>query len=88
MANDQISVHVRDLVSTVFSGTAYAVSSINEKGPFDVLPMHANFISIVKEKIIIHQKNGQQQELKIDTGVLKNKDNIITIFLGIETLAQ
>lgn len=83
-----LQVKVRDLVSTLYDGEAVGVSSVNEKGPFDILPLHANFISIAKEKIIIHKKDGQKQEIKIDTAVLKNVNNTITIFLGIEALIQ
>lgn len=66
-----------------FNDQVKAITSYNEKGIFDVLPQHENFISIVKDKIVIHFKDGKTQEMKIDNGVLKVYENEAHIFLGL-----
>ncbi len=66
-----------------FNDKVKAVTSFNEKGVFDVLPQHENFISVIKDKIIIHTKDGIDKEMKIDSGVLKVQENEAHIFLGI-----
>lgn len=78
-----INVTVRDKDKIVFEEEVVAVTSINEKGIFDVLPEHENFISIIKEFVIIHRKNEQKEHIKIERGVLKVKENKIEIYLGI-----
>ena len=66
-----------------FNDKVKAITSFNEKGIFDVLPRHENFISVIKDKIIIHTKDGKDKEMKIDNGVLKVYENEVHIFLGI-----
>lgn len=68
---------------TSFNDKVKAVTSYNDKGIFDVLPEHENFISVVKNKIIIHLLDGKDKEMKIDTGVLKVYSNEVHIFLGL-----
>lgn len=61
----------------------FAVTSINKKGLFDILPEHENFISIIKDRIIVHKKRNDKQEIKIETGILEVTDNKVNIFLGL-----
>lgn len=68
----------------IYSNTVHAVSSVNEKGEFDVLPYHVNFISIVHDKIIIHELSGERKEFTIDRGLLSVYKNKVEVFLGIE----
>jgi F0F1-type ATP synthase epsilon subunit len=60
----------------------FAVTSINSKGLFDILPEHENFISIIKDKVIVHRKGQPNQEIKLGTGVLEVNNNVVNIFLG------
>ena len=88
MANNSLSrnvyVIVRDKETILFEDEARAITSFNEKGIFDVLPLHENFISIIKKSVIIHRKTGQKHEIKIDNGILKVFENKINIYLGLE----
>ncbi len=60
-----------------------ALSSFNEKGPFDILPLHENFISIITDKIILHKKDGTSKEIAIERGVLKIIENQVSVYLGV-----
>ncbi len=60
-----------------------ALSSVNERGPFDILPLHENFISIIREKITFHKKDGSKKEIQLERGVLKITKNEVSIYLGI-----
>lgn len=79
-------MRVRDINTIIFEGYVKALTSINDRGLFDILPFHTNFISIIKEKIIIHKEDGTQQEIPIDAGVLKQLNNTVQVFLGIQAL--
>lgn len=70
-----------------FNDKVRAITSFNEKGVFDVLPQHENFISVIKDKIIIHTTDGKDKEMKIDNGVLKVHENEAHIFLGLTDIA-
>lgn len=74
--------------TTLFEGEADSVTSASNMGKFDILPMHINFISIIKDFVTIRNKNSQVKDFKIDGGVLKVYDNHVDIFLGIEVFKE
>ncbi len=87
MTNDKILVEIKNSEVIVFSGEARSLSSVNEKGSFDILPFHANFFSIIKEKIIIVGHDDKKTEISVkDKGILRVMENKVSIFLGIETI--
>jgi len=87
MANKKtIKVTIRDTQNIIFDGEVDRISSFNEVGRFDVYPMHANFISILRQEINLFQNKQLVKNLKIEQAVLKVKQDIAHIFLGIETL--
>lgn len=67
----------------VFRGNVFALSSINEIGPFDILADHANFVCTIKESITIHRTKDKNEEIKIDTGILSVKENKVEVFIGV-----
>lgn len=89
VVHDILRVEVRDPDKLVFSGNAVAISSRNSVGPFDVLPQHENFISIINGKIIIYlDKKHTKQEIQNETAIMKAKSNTVKIFLGVESLGK
>ena len=74
---------VRDRNSLLFQGEVNAVSSTNDKGPFDILPQHANFISIIKKHVVLHLAKKQEKRIELESGILKVRDNNVEIYLGI-----
>ena len=51
-------------------------------GLFDILPKHENFISLIKNKIILH-KGEAVREIKINQGVLKARSDKVNIYLDL-----
>jgi F0F1-type ATP synthase epsilon subunit len=81
-----IRVIIRDTGKILFDGEVDRISSFNEVGRFDVYPMHANFISIINQEITLYNKNEKIKEIKIEQAIMKVKQDLVHIFLGIETL--
>ncbi len=81
-----INLKVQDAENIIFEGEVDRISSFNDVGKFDVFPMHANFISIIRQELSFYHKNEKLKELKIEQAILKAKKDIVHIFLGIETL--
>ena len=81
--NTNINVSIRNRQGVLFSGTVKAVSSYNDKGPFDILAEHENFISLIKQKIVIHKNDNKTEEFKIDNGVLRVYKNEVNVYIGI-----
>src|SRR5258706_16112218 len=81
-----IKVIVQDTENIIFEGEVDRISSFNEVGPFDIYPMHANFISLIRNKLALYHKHEKVKELKLEQAVIKIKQDIVKIFLGIEVL--
>lgn len=81
-----IKLKVQDAESIIFEGEVDRISSFNEVGLFDVFPMHANFISIIRQQLVFYKNHEKIKEIKIEQAILKAKQDVVHIFLGIETL--
>lgn len=77
------SLVVRDRENVVYEGRVASLTSINEDGQFDVLPNHANFISIITDRLIIRDDKKNEHDIKIDNGILRIKNSDVQIFLGV-----
>ena len=84
--SESLYVVVKNPEGTLFEGKALTVSSLNDKGKFDILPNHANFISIIKQKAIVYIDKNKKREFDIDHGIVRLYKNNVFIFLGIETM--
>ena len=86
ITNNELYVHVLWHSFTKdpdFSGKAFSVTAENNLGPFDVLPKHANIISLIKNQIIVRTKEGRELNYKFRGGVLEVSENTVKVFLGI-----
>ena len=84
--NLQISILSPD--KAVYLGWAEAVTCKNEKGEFDILPLHSNFISLIDDYITIHLQGGKTLRMNIGRGLLKAIENKIMILLNIDLTEQ
>lgn len=82
--NRTISLVIKNKEGVLFEGMARALTSYNERGIFDVLPLHENFISVVRDFIRIYKTDGKVSDMKISTGVLKVLQNKVNIYVGFE----
>jgi F0F1-type ATP synthase epsilon subunit len=88
MANKKLlKVKVRDSQNIIFEGEVERVTSYNDVGTFDLYPMHANFISILKHRLAFYNDNKKIKELEMGQAVMKVKNDIVNIFLGIEGIS-
>lgn len=84
MADQNLFVKVRDRENVIFEGPAKSVSSQNQKGKFDILPIHENFISLVNETIIVTREDGVEQEIPLANGIVRVMENRVEVYLGIK----
>ncbi len=81
-----IKVQVLNTENIIFEGDVDRISSFNEVGAFDVYPMHANFISIIAKQVTLYHNHEKLKELSFEQAVMKVKQDIVYIFLGMEVL--
>lgn len=80
-----LTLTIRDSERFIFKGIVSTVSSYNDKGPFDVLPFHENFISSIKTKLVVHIQDGVK-EFPIEKGIMKVEADTVNVFLVAEGL--
>lgn len=64
-----------------FEGEAKSVSSRNKVGEFDILPQHANFITLIFNSLIINTVEGEEKIYEFSRGVLEVAEGKVKIFL-------
>lgn len=86
MNEETLSLTIRTREKIIYKGRIKSLSSLNESGKFDVLPKHANFISLIKDYLIIKEAGGDTRRLALDSGVIRVLKDSIDVFL--ETKAE
>lgn len=82
MANDKL-IHVvaKSPAQVLYDGPAWAVSSRNSEGNFDILANHANFITIIENQpILIRKADKTVVELRPKTSILYTVANQVFIY--------
>lgn len=88
VSHQSLEVLVHDERGIVYSGPAQAVSSYNEQGLFDILPDHSNFITLIKEKLVILSPDNTKKELVVAGGILHCYTSKVEIYLGVKNKAN
>ena len=78
-----LEVNVKSKERTIFEGGAYTITSKNERGTFDILSLHTNFVTLITDYVIIDKGLKTEQSFKIEKGVLYVLSNKVDIYVGI-----
>ncbi len=78
-----LEVLVRSRAKTYYEGKASSVTSNNDTGVFDVLFGHANFITLVKDFVLISPLDSEEKKFEIDTGVMRVVGNKVDVYLTV-----
>jgi ATP synthase delta/epsilon subunit-like protein len=67
-----------------YDGPTFSLSAENDTGPFDILPRHHNFISLLSpcELVLRTVKQGEQR-IRISGGIMHVKADRVTVFLDV-----
>lgn len=67
-----------------FDEDAYSISAVNQTGPFDILPRHHRFISLLSPcEMKIAARRGQEVPVKISGGIMHVKEDKVIVFLDV-----
>ena len=62
---------------------ALSISAVNATGPFDILPRHHNFITLLSPcELLIRTPRGDQK-IRISGGIMHVKADKVTVFLDV-----
>lgn len=81
----QPTMHIR--VSSPFTifydAEAYSISAINKTGPFDILPHHHNFITLLDACEIVVRGDRGETKIQISGGIMHVKADEVVVFLNV-----
>lgn len=66
-----------------FDDLADSVSAINLTGPFDILPHHHNFMTLLSPCDIIVRDGKVEKRIRISRGVMHVKKDDVAVFLDV-----
>ena len=67
-----------------FEGDAYSVSAENATGPFDILPKHHNFLSmLVPCSLIVQPVEGAKRTIKIHRALVHVESDRVVVFMDV-----
>lgn len=83
--NGALTVHIRvaSPFKTFFDEDAVSISAVNDTGPFDILPHHHNFITLLNAcEIVVRTARGDFR-IQISGGIMHVKADQIAVFLNV-----
>lgn len=84
-----LTVRILSQKEILFSDKAKSVSSTNSSGKFDVLPLHANFITFIENSpIIIETKTGEIQRFNFPSAIMYVSSDTVDIYTEMEQKSE
>lgn len=79
-----MKVKVHSPFKDYYDGQAFSLSAENITGPFDILPKHHNFISLLSPcEIVVRTVEQGEQKIRISGGIMHVKTDQVIIFLDV-----
>lgn len=66
-----------------FDGDARSISAVNDTGPFDILPRHHNFMTLINTGDVIVRSDQGEEKIPIMRGVMHVKADEVVVFLDV-----
>jgi len=66
-----------------FDEEGESISAQNGTGPFDILPRHHNFMTLLTPCELVIRGHGREQKIRISGGLMHVKADRVTVFLDI-----
>ena len=77
-------VKIHSPFTDYFDGPAHSISAVNATGPFDILPRHHNFISLLDPcDLIVRSVQQDERRIRISGGIMHVKADQVTVFLDV-----
>lgn len=82
--NPTMAVKVHSPFHDYYDGPAFSVSAENATGPFDILPKHHNFISLLLPcDLVVRTVDKGEQKIRISGGIMHVKADELIVFLDV-----
>ena len=78
-----IHLYIRSKTEKYFQGDVKSVTSVNDSGVFDILPMHANFITLIKDYVILDKGYPSEKKVEFKSAVASLINDSMDVYVGI-----
>jgi F0F1-type ATP synthase epsilon subunit len=78
-----LEVYIRSRTKNYYKGSAQSLTTYNDKGELDILPMHTNFVSIIKKYIIVDKGLPTLKKFDLESAVLSVQDGKVDVYVGV-----
>lgn len=78
-----LHVRINSPDKVMWEGEAESMSSVNSEGPFDILPYHANFITVVEGKPIRIKTEKEIVEFTYQKAIVYIHSNTVSIYVNL-----
>lgn len=83
--NSILYVRIISPTQLIFQGQAQSVSSKNVDGVFDILPQHANFITLIEgNPIIVRTPDKKSLSFNLPLAIIFTRENKVNIYTYIQ----
>ena len=76
-----IKIIARAPFKVYFEGEAESLSALNKIGPFDILPGHADFFSMLEPGDVIIETGKEPVTFYVSNGIITVQDNNVMLFV-------
>jgi len=84
MQNDvKLRVNVRSRSKSLFDGDVQSLTSVNQTGEFDVLAMHANFITLVSSYVLLDKGLSSEKRIEFKSAVLSVINDRVDVYVEV-----
>ena len=82
---DKLQMHVKIYApfKVYYDDLAESVSAENDTGPFDILPTHHHFITLLNACDIIIRNKDQEEKVSITRGIMHVRKDEVIVFLDV-----
>jgi len=81
--NNFLQLKVYSPYQIYFDEPATSISAVNDTGPFDVLPKHHNFLTLLSPGELAIKAPHGDRNIRISHGIMHVKSNKVTVFLDV-----
>ena len=83
-SNPIMRIKVHSPFKTYFDEDGFSISAVTATGPFDILPKHHNFLTLLSPcEMSIRAAAGDERRIRISGGLMHVKADKVTVFLDI-----
>jgi F0F1-type ATP synthase epsilon subunit len=83
-ASTSMRVKIYAPFKVYFDADAVSMTAVNRVGPFDILPQHHNFISLLEpSEVIVRQEGKDDFKMRINQGLMHVKADQVRVFLDV-----